>query len=318
MSLAYLRTYSYFSLQESLVSPQDLARLAKNNGIQALGLTDYQYLSGAIEFYEACVQYNIKSIFGLEVDFTYNGQSGRITLLAKNKKGWANLSRISSKSLVENCPIDLNTLHTYKDGLICLLGGIKGIFRKLYSISTVDTKLPQRLIAEIKDVFNQDCFFEIQRYSNGPLSNEPIMIDLARQAQIPLVATQTIHYQNPKDHSLFITISAIRQNQPISQLKRRFHSNYQFHFPTKADFLHRYIDLPEAITNLNEIVDRCNFTLPIGQTHFPTFPTPSELSQTDYLKKRAYEGAKRIYQRITPEIENRLEHELSIIGVIRW
>jgi DNA-directed DNA polymerase III PolC len=314
MSLAYLRTHSYYGFLESLLSPEDLALTAQEFGIHALALTDYQYLTGAIEFYEACLQAGVKPILGLEIDFSYHGHTGRIGFLAKDKEGWSNLSRLSSITLVDNRPIDCDTLYAHRAGLICILGGINGLFRELFFHTPAELKLSQHLLADLKTLFDQDCFFEIQRYANDPLKNEQAFIQITRQFDLPLVASQNIHYRDPKDHALFQTLSAIRQNKPIAQQLKKDRSSLPLHFPTRADFVHRFQDYPEALNNLSHIVDRCNLDLPIGQTHFPTFPTPDGVSQSDYLRMRAYDGAKRIYHQITPEIEARLDHELTIIS----
>ncbi|NLN70335.1 MAG: DNA polymerase III subunit alpha [Chloroflexi bacterium] len=314
MKLACLRTHSYYSFLDSLLSPQDLAQTAKNNGIQALGLTDYQYLTGAIEFYEACLQVDIKPIFGLELDLDYHGHSSRLAFLVKDSRGWSNLSRISSITLVEDRPIDVDTLYTYRQGLICLLGGFKGVFRELFFNTPANQKLSERFITDIKEIFNLDCFFEIQRYANGPLEAEQAMINIAKLANLPLVASQNIHYRDPKDRTLYQTITAIRENKTIAQGQKNDRSNLPFHFPTRADLLQRFQDIPEALENLAQIVERCNFDLPIGKTHYPTFPTPKGQSQVDYLRTRAYDGARKIYREISPEIKNRLDHELLIIS----
>jgi DNA polymerase III alpha subunit len=251
MSLAYLRTHSYYGFLESLLSPEDLALTAQEFGIHALALTDYQYLTGAIEFYEACLQAGVKPILGLEIDFSYHGHTGRIGFLAKDKEGWSNLSRLSSITLVDNRPIDCDTLYAHRAGLICILGGINGLFRELFFHTPAELKLSQHLLADLKTLFDQDCFFEIQRYANDPLKNEQAFIQITRQFDLPLVASQNIHYRDPKDHALFQTLSAIRQNKPIAQQLKKDRSSLPLHFPTRADFVTGFkIILKRSTTSL--------------------------------------------------------------------
>ena len=114
-----------------LLSPQALVDLAVQYHVPALGLTDHRYLSGAIEFYEACKSAGVKPILGLEIDFVYHGYSGLITLFAKNKAGWANLSRLSSHLLVQNTHVDITLLESHQDGLVAVMGDNRGILREV-------------------------------------------------------------------------------------------------------------------------------------------------------------------------------------------
>ena len=127
----YLRSHSFYGFLESTLSPKALVQTAHEKGIRTLGLTDHLYLTGAIEFYEACHSASIKPILGLEIDFLFQDASGRLALLARDQKGWANLSALSSTILTQNQAININVLSEHRDGLICLLGGPKGILREL-------------------------------------------------------------------------------------------------------------------------------------------------------------------------------------------
>jgi len=313
LNIPFLRTHSYFSLLESLMSPKALVEKASEYGIQTLGLTDHNYLSGAIEFYEACRQTNIKPILGLEIDLTYHGSQGRLVLLAKDRLGWSNLCRLSSKLLIDNHAIELETLSAYYEGLLCIAGGHRGILRELILSSPTKAKVPQHFLDNLKVIFGKHCYVEIQRYMTGPLKNEHALLVLAQQYELPLIASQTIFYGDPKDQHLHKTLTAIHHNLQISQIKDWQLPPDQAYFPETANFAHRFHDLPEALKNLHEVVEQCNLELPIGITNFPSFPTPNGITQSEHLRERTYEGAKKIYKDLTPHITDRLEHELSII-----
>jgi DNA polymerase III subunit alpha len=311
---AYLRTHSYYGFLESLLSPADLVEAAVKQGIQVLGLTDHQYLTGTIKFYEACLQVGIKPILGLEIDLVYNGYKSRLTLLAKDLSGWSNLCKLSSLTLVEGDQINLTALQQYREGLIVLVGGYRDLLRDLLLNAPAFERWPQRFLNDIKSIFTEDCFVEMQRYATGPLQNEPALVELAKDHGLPLVASQNIHYLNPQDQRLFRTITAIRNNAVIDPLKQSQRIHLPSHFPDIADFIHRFHDLPEALNNIPQITERCNLILPIGKTHFPTFPTPNGISQPEYLRTRAYAGAKAIYKTLSPQIIARLDYELSVIS----
>ncbi len=311
--IAFLRTHSYFSFLESMLSPQGLVETAQTNGIHALGLTDRHYLTGAIEFYEACVSAGIKPILGLEINIAFQGHTGLLVLLAKDRKGWSNLSKLSTQMLVDGLDLKLSTINHYQEGLLCISGGYQCILRELILNSPPIYNQPAQLLYELKSIFQQDFYIEVQRYASGPLQSEPTLISLAHQFAIPIIATQNIHYQTPQDQPLYNTLMAIKHNIPINQLSTSQLPPEPASFPSQEDFAHRYNQLPQALKNLQHIVDSCNLELPLGKTHYPNFPTPGGMSQADYLRAQAFAGAKNIYQHLTQQIKDRLDYELSII-----
>ena len=312
--IPYLRAHSYYGFLESLLSPVNLVHLAQKNEIKVLGLTDHRYLTGAIEYFEACKAAGIKPILGLEVDLTYEGYQGQLTLFAKDLQGWSNLSHLSTRLLMDETALDMQPIEDHHQGLICVAGDPRGILRELLLTSPSQQQLPSRFLDDLKSIFETDCFIEIQRYVNGPLKNETQLINLCRQHNLPFIATQNIFYSNPADEPVYRTLTAIRHITPIQNLSVRQLPPGSANFPEKADFTHRYRDLPEALANLNLIVERCNLDLPIGQTHFPVFPTPNDETQAEFLRQKAYQGAKQKYERLTPEITDRLDYELEIIS----
>lgn len=313
-SPAYLRTHSYFGFLESLLSPQALVDLAVQRQVPVLGLTDHRYLTGAIEFYGACKSAGIKPLLGLEIDFVYEGFFGRLTLMAKNQSGWSNLSRLSSQLLVQNTPVDITSLDAHHDGLVVIMGDDRGILRELIFSSSPSQNLPNRFIRDIKRLFPGHCYLEIQRFVNGPLKNEAVLLELSRDLDLPLIATQSIYYAQPSEKSRYRTLTAIRHLSVIQELSPQQTPPGTAHFPEPKDFIRRFTDLPEALENLDSLVQSMDLELPIGETHFPKFPTPKGQSQAEYLRESAYKGAKNIYKTITPEIENRLEYELDVIA----
>lgn len=317
-SIPYLRAHSYFGFLESSLSPQDLVAAASTYGIQTLGLTDHQYLTGAVEFYETCHHAGIKPILGLEINLLYQGHTGQLVLLAKDLTGWSNLSKLSSEILIESSPIDIDGVNAHQKGLLCLSGGYNSMLRELILNSPEHQKSAETFLKDLKDIFQEDCFVEIQRYASGPLKNEPTLLGLAQQFEVPRIASQNIYYREPKGQSLYRTITAIRLNTTINQLKKSQLPPEGAHFPTQEDFAYRYRDLPDALNNLKRVTERCNLILPLGNTHFPSFPTPDGSSQVEFLRSQAYQGAKKIYHHLTPQIIQRLEYELSVISELGY
>ncbi len=313
LQTAYLRTHSYFGFLESTLSPEALVQAAKDHGIHTLGLTDHLTLTGAVSFYAACREANIRPVLGLEIDLLFQNVSGRLTLLATNQNGWANLSALSSAALTGDHPIQLKTLCAHKEGLICILGGPQGILRALRFNSPPGMKRQDQMASKLRDVFGSHCYIEIQRYASGRLKNELGLIQLSQEHEIPLIATQNIHYLKKEDQKLFRTLTAIRKDINLHHLSKADLPDGDAFFPAYQDFSHRFQDLPEAMHNLVTLSEQCQFDLPIGKTHYPTFPTPEGMSQSEFLQKKAYQGAREKYGELTEAILQRLNHELEII-----
>ena len=313
MSIPFLRTHSAYGFLEALCSPEALVEAAQAAGVTCLGLTDHRMLSGAIEFFEACQQAGIKPIHGLEVDLRFHSHAGQLTLLAKDRAGWANLCRLSSRMMVEHRALTFEDLSHHSDGLIALAGGPRGLLRELLLSSPPAEKNPQQFLSFLQSTFGENTFIELQRFANGPMQNEAALRVLAAELKIPIVATQDIHYRYPAEEKLFSTLTAIRHNTTLQGLSDRLLPPGPAYFPSPDDFRYRYRDCPETITNLDLLTEKIHLDLPVGEMNFPTFPTPAGQTQADFLREKAYAGAKRIYKGLTPEITARLDHELNII-----
>ena len=311
--LPYLRTHSYFGFHESLLSPRELVQLAAAQGVKVLGLTDHRFLTGAVEFYEVCNQNQIKPLIGLEIDLEFGGQQGLLTLFARDKSGWSNLSRLSSLLLVEDHHIDINILEKHTRGLICIIGDPRDIFHKLIHTRSTSEELPEKLIFILKELFPSYFYFEIQRYQNAALPDEKTTLRYAQSFEIPIIATQNIFYAEPTDQSQFKTLTAIKNNKQREHLTENDLPPGSTHFPDLNNFRNQFKDLPDAIDNLKQFPDKFTFELPLNSTHFPKFATPEGQSQGEYLRQRAFEGARSRYGVINEKIKARLEHELCII-----
>lgn len=314
----YLRTHSYYSFLDSLLSPDDLVELAEQHGIKVLGLTDRHYLTGAISFYEACIKHHIKPILGLEIDISYFGTQGLITLMAMDMEGWANLCRLSTALLVEEKPISLEFLSTHQQGLLAIIGSPNGVLRNLILDTPTYENDAGKFINDFRKIFSEDLFIEIQRFTNGPLQGESLLIHMARQYQVPIIATQNIYFKKPKDIKTYRTLTAIKTNQFIHSLSTKNPTIDSAHFPTRDDFLHRFRDLPIALENLQLVNNRCNLELPLGQMHYPVVKTPKGQTQADVLRQRAYAGTRTKYATLTAKITERLDDELNIISELGY
>ena len=324
--IVHLHTHSYFSLQEGLSSPVELANAAAGYGMPALALTDHLCLSGAVEFYLACQEARIKPILGLELDLLLPSDytigsgtihSGRLVLLAMNLQGWTHLSRLSSTLLTDTsskhlpqCPIDL--LAQYSENLLCLTGGVKGLPHQLLKSGQAQNALS--LLFQLKDIFPDRLFVELQK---AVPEDERVVLrleEIAHANAIPTVATHSIAYLQPEQAALQRTLTAIRLNVHLNKVPIEAAALPGAHFIPPQELARQFSSHPKALENITTVVERCNLEFPLFKPHFPEIPLPPGTTALQLLRQKAYAGAARRYGELTPEITLRLEHELNVIG----
>lgn len=321
----HLHTHSYYSFLEGVISPSELAETAAAYNMPSIALTDHLWLSGAVEFSNACQEVAVKPIFGLEIDvhpppdmslFENQMSADRIVLLAASLRGWQNLCRLSSATLTDPLfpggnTISFETLSQYAGGLICLTGGEQGLLHRY--IQQGLERFAGRYLASLSDIFPASLYLSIQKIRNTQDLNITRLIGIARSVQLPLVATHPVYYLGPEQAELQRVLSAIRCNSPIESVNPGAAAPDGSTFLSPEEMYSRFADLPEAPSNTGEISDRCNVTLPTGISHFPDLNLPEGESEIETLRRKARFAARQMYPENYSEIEHRLEHELRVI-----
>ncbi|MBC7879598.1 MAG: DNA polymerase III subunit alpha [Anaerolineales bacterium] len=283
----HLVAHSAYSLQEGLATPADLVQAAQAHSMSALGLTDHRLLTGAVEFVSACKQAGIQPILGLEIDFEH----GPLQLLATSEEGWSNLCRLSSSLMLREIP-----------ETVCTLATLDLYSKDLIALSNIH-------LDELKDIFQDRLYVSL---SNPSEANR--LSDLARKLKLPTVITHPIYYLSPEQARLQKTLTAIRLNQPLKDISSNAMAPVDSYFMSAHEIETRFQDHPEALAATVEIAERCRFDLPIGKSHMPTVPLPLGVSATEFLRQKAFAGAQTLYGEITPIIQTRIDHELSVIA----
>jgi DNA-directed DNA polymerase III PolC len=282
----HLTAHSAFSLQEGLMTPADLVQAAQAHGMPAIGLTDHNLLTGAIEFFIACKQNGIQAVIGLEVDLGH----APLNLLATGLEGWSNLCRLSSALALRDdpeAPCTLDMLSTYSKDLIAL------------------SSEPNPL----KEIFSDRLYVALQDPSSAASHSE-----LARTLALPTVVTHPIYFLSPEQATLQRTLTAIRLNKTISTIPDGTVAPSNAWFMSSHEMETRFKEYPEALAATMEIAERCKFDLPIGKSQMPTVPLPVGVTAAQHLRNKTTEGAKNLYGEITPVIQARLDHELEVIA----
>jgi len=290
----HLTTHSAYSLQEGLLSPSELVQAAQTHGMPALGLTDHRLLTGSVEFVHACQENGIQPVLGMEIDL----ETGRLALLATSRQGWSNLCRLSSALALRDAP-----------EATCSLEFLEPCSPDLIALSDLQGDGSRERLGQIKDIFADRLYLTIQDPSAGlPLSG------LADMMGIPMVVTHPVYYLYPSQANLQRTLAAIRLNRPIDRLAAHEVAPPGATFTSQAEMLECFSGFRSAMEKTQEIAERCRFDLPLGMANMPKVPLPGGLTQTQYLRQKAEAGARKIYGKITPVIQSRLDHELEVIA----
>ena len=327
-NFVHLHTHSHYSLLDGLSKLEDLVALAKKFKMSAMAITDHGNLYGAIEFYKLAKKEGIKPIIGVEAYIAERGRKDResgidsrryhLTLLAKNLEGYKNLIQLVTISNLEGYyykpRMDKEILKKYSGGIIALSGCLNGELSR--ALAGGDSEKTHRIIEEHQEIFGKENYFlEIQKGSKT-FDNEKVrdgLKKLARELNIPLVATIDSHYPCEDDHKAHKTLLAIQTSSDIKD-ENKFtfgEDDYSFVEAEKAEELFK--DIPEAVENTAKVAEMCNLELKLGQWVFPDFKIESGKTPDERLEELARGGFGRLEIEETPALKERLEYELKII-----
>ena len=324
----HLRLHSNFSLAEGMLSFDDLSNFCVKNNQPAIAITDTNNLFGALEFSLKMISCGIQPIIGIQINISLNGKdnkdTGEVVLLAKNEIGYKNLlflTNVFSSNENNEKFISGIELEKHKDGLLLLTGGIEnGFLAKPASLN--NTKLVRERLKYLKNIFNENLYVELQRHGiKTQLVAEKILIDLACEFDLPLVATNDCFFQNENKFESHQVLTCIDKGLTISSDKRRILTKQHYlKDPEKMIFLFK--DIPEAIENTVLIAKRCSFYLKTRNPILPKYPGLQNISEADHLSKISYKGLNDRLDLSTNKFSDyernnyktRLEKELKIIN----
>ncbi|HEY3209485.1 MAG TPA: DNA polymerase III subunit alpha [Actinomycetota bacterium] len=326
-SFIHLSARSYFSIKEGAFSPEDLARRAAELGMRAVALTDRDGLYGAPRFAAACRHYGVRPIFGATMTVRTAAGDRLVTMLAKDAAGYGNLCRLitSAQMSGERGDPALTTGQVCEraGGLICLLGpesdpgrlAIQGCLDAagdalrpyLEAFGLPDRGDPSsNLFMEVRNHLEPESAFEVRQ-----------MVKLADHSGIRAVATNGVRYLVREDAFLADVLECMREIVPLAEhhVSRR---NSEGYLKPAQDMRALFAERPELCDRTVEIAGRCEFDLRVGETHFPDFPTPRGRSAGSVLAERCWRGMADREMKPTPEVRDRLDHELALIQTMGY
>ena len=371
MKFSHLHVHTQFSLLDGAASIQNLYKKSIKDGMPALAISDHGNMFGAFEFVAEAYKnkdengnVKVKPIVGCEFYITENRHIKTFTkevkdkrlhqiLLAKNEAGYKNLIKLTSLGFVEGMygkypRIDKELIQKYHEGLIattCCLGA----------------SVPQAILKKGEEegenefkwwlnVFQEDFYVELQRHGMAEQDKvNEVLIKFAKKYKVKIIASNDSHYVEQDDFNAHDILLCINTGEKIStpalrdfndddinvKDKRFAFPNDQFYFKTTAEMTGVFHDLPEAIDNTNEVVDKVELLNLTRDILLPNFPIDKRFqihtreetigkykvsaesqNQWEYLKHITYEGAANRYVELTDEIKERLEFELFTIKMM--
>ena len=321
---SHLHVHTEYSLLDGTCRIPQLVARARELGMDSLAITDHGVMYGAIEFYLAAKKAGIKPIIGSEVYVAQNSRFGRdpsdkdkyhLVLLAKNDIGYRNLIQLTTKAHLEGFyyrpRVDKELLEQYHEGLIALSACLGGeVPRFMLEGRSEEAK---QAAMWYKQTFD-DFYLEIQRHPIPELEQiNQGLISMSSEFDIPLVATNDVHYVNQEDALAQDLLLCIGTNSSIYDDKRLKMAGDFFYLKSPQEIVEQFQDIPQAVENSQYIAEMCNLKLEFGRLHLPEIELPGGKTANQFLADLCYQNLRQYYPQLTSEIEQRLDYELEVI-----
>ena len=322
----HLHNHSEYSMLDGACRIPDMVDWAVENSVPAVALTDHGNMFGAWELYNKATEAGVNPIVGCEVYVAPNSRKTRqqnqqgpyhLTLLAEDATGYHNLLELVSLGYTEGYyhkpRIDMEILREYRDGIIALTGCIQGQVPQLLWANQRDEAV-QSLKVLMEIMGERNLYVEIQNhYINKELAAYPVMAQLAKEFNLPLVGTNDCHYLRKSDHGMHDILLCIQTRKTVNDQERvRFNNHFYFKSVDEMrEALKEYP--PETITNTLEIANRCNLRLDYRQDAMPKYEIPEGHTHDSYLTELCYQGLRKKYGELSEPIQQRMDYELEVI-----
>ncbi|MCL2777994.1 MAG: DNA polymerase III subunit alpha [Polyangiaceae bacterium] len=294
----HLHVHSQYSMLDSGLKVKDLVKQVEKQGMNAVALTDHGNMFGAISFYKAAKESNIKAIVGAELEVITGHHSHHLPLLAATEEGYKNLIWLVSRGYVEpdaNGPatvpcISLSALEGRTKGLVALTGCMGGFVAQ--RILEEGPSAGEKAMITLRELFEPgSLYIELQDHGlpEQPILNG-ILKELAKRYELPIVATNDVHYGKKDDAEAHLYLSCIKSGRHYTEAKAASHGSYEMYLKSAKEMMALFKDSPEAIKSTLEIAEKCELKLRLGQSMLPTFPIPEGYDTDTYFRHVAREG----------------------------
>ena len=328
MSFTHLHLHTEYSLLDGACRIPKLVERIKALGMTSCAITDHGVMYGCIDFYSAMKDAGIKPIIGCEVyvcrdrldKSAANREYSHLILLCENNTGYQNLMKLVSEGFLTGYyyrpRIDYNLIRQHSEGLICLSACLSGDLPKLLLQGRYDDA--EAYVREMQDIFGEKNFYvEIMDHS---IREEkivmPRLISLAREMNVPLVATNDCHYLEEKDADAQEVLLCIQTGKTLDDANRMRMDTRQLYVKSEDEMRALFAACPDAVDRTQEIADRCNVEFEFGVTRLPHYPVPEGETALSMLTRLTHEGLRERYPdaKKTDEPWQRLNYELNVIS----
>ncbi|MEQ8573756.1 MAG: DNA polymerase III subunit alpha, partial [Fulvivirga sp.] len=342
----HLHVHSQYSVLQAVPNVKGIVAKAKEYGMPAVGLTDLGNMFGAFKFVREANNNEIKPIVGCEffvaeerltLKFTKDNPDKRYNqvLIAKNKNGYHNLAKLSSLAFVEGLygiypRIDKQLIEQYSEDVIALTGGLYSEIPSL--ILNVGEHQAEEAFVWYHNLFKEDFYVELIRHNLEEENRvNEVLLQFAKKYNVKVIAANDVYYLNQEDSEAHDVLLCVKEGEmkstPIGRGRgfRFGFPNDQYYFKSQDEMKVLFSDIPEAIENLAELVNKIEGFKLDRDVLLPAFDIPEEFKDAEdekdggkrgenaYLKHLTYEGAQKRYDVLTPEITERLDFELDTI-----
>lgn len=329
MSFTHLHLHTEYSLLDGACRIPKLVERIKALGMTSCAITDHGVMYGCIDFYSAMKDAGIKPIIGCEVyvcrdrldKSAANREYSHLILLCENNTGYQNLMKLVSEGFLTGYyyrpRIDYNLIRQHSEGLICLSACLSGDLPKLLLQGRYDDA--EAYVREMQDIFGEKNFY-VEIMDHGIREEKivmPRLISLAREMNVPLVATNDCHYLEEKDADAQEVLLCIQTGKTLDDANRMRMDTRQLYVKSEDEMRTLFAACPDAVDRTQEIADRCNVEFEFGVTRLPHYPVPEGETALSMLTRLTHEGLRERYPDATKETDEpwqRLNYELNVIS----
>jgi len=340
MAFAHLHVHTEYSLLDGSNKIKEYVKRVKELGMDSAAITDHGVMYGVIDFYRAAKAEGIKPILGCEVYVAPNSRFDKeltggedryyhLVLLAENNQGYANLMKIVSRGFTEGYyyrpRVDMEVLNEFHEGIIalsaCLAGEVQRYITKgLYEEAKKSALKYERCFGK------GNYFLELQDHGIAEQQrvNQELM-RMSRELQIPLVATNDVHYTYASDAESHDILLCLQTQKKLADEDRMRYEGGQYFVKSEEEMKGLFSYAWEAVENTQRIADRCNVEIEFGVTKLPKYEVPAGYDSWSYLNKLCIDGLKERYGDVTlpagdtgMTLQERLNYELGVIKTMGY
>ena len=317
MAFTHLHVHTEYSLLDGSNKIKECVKRVKELGMDSVAITDHGVMFGVIDFYRAAREQGIRPIIGCEVYVAPNSRFDKETtggedryyhlvLLAENNTGYANLMHIVSKGFTEGYyykpRVDMEVLNQYHEGIIALSACLAGEVQRYISKGLIEEA--KKAALKYEACFGKGNYF-LELQDHGIPEQRMVntaLLKMSKELQIPLVATNDVHYTYAEDEKPHDILLCIQTGKKLADEDRMRYEGGQYYIKSEEEMKKLFPYALEAIENTHKIAERCEVEIEFGKTKLPHYEVPQGYTSYTYLEKLCYDGL--VFRYGSQEIKN--------------